>query len=166
MTEKYKISNDKFVSCLFTNSDICHKWNGQNWRPNCSLQSGRRWTQISAKKLRNNACQTPVVNAPNVMCVIQLGSFSVSYLYDHKHKSIHMKFPVSLWLTYHIEDSHDQDEGCGRHGEGDAWPGLVGDDSRGSKDPEPRGGGSLIAMLVLVNTNVNNTDKISQIFYS
>lgn len=77
----------------------------------------------------------------------------MSYLYDHKQKGIHMKFPGSLWLTYHIEDSHDQDEGCGCHGEGDAGPGLVGDDSRGSKDPEPRCGGRLITMLLLINMN-------------
>lgn len=77
-----------------------------------------------------------------------------------------MKCPVSLWSTYHIEDSHDQDEGCGCHGEGDAWPGLVGDDSGGSKDPEPRCRGRLIAMLVLVNTNENNTERTSKIFYS
>jgi len=166
MTDKYKINTDNFVSCLFTSSDICHTWNGQNWTPNCSLQSGRRWTQLSAKKLRNKACQASVVNAPNVMYVIQLGSFSVLYLCDHKHKSIHMKCPVSLWLTYHIEDSHDQDEGCGCHGEGDAWPRLVGDDSGGSKDPVPRCRGRLIAMLVFVNTNDNNTERINTIFYS
>lgn len=81
-------------------------------------------------------------------------------------KSIHMKFFGLLWLTYHIEDSHDQDESCGCHGEGDAWPGLAGNDSRGSKDPEPRCRGRLFALLVLFNTHGNNLKRISLFFCS
>lgn len=44
--------------------------------------------------------------------------------------------------------------------------GLLAYDSGGSKDPEPRCRGRLIAMLVLVNTNENNTERTSKIFYS
>lgn len=38
--------------------------------------------------------------------------------------------------SHHVEHGHHQDESCGRHGEDQSQPGVVGDnDARGSREP-------------------------------